>query len=180
MPSYATGNWIPGSVETLTRMWGEGAPASQIARALGPGYTRSAVLGKVHRLKLAKREERQAPIRPKQPKVTTNSGKGLAFAIARARKEAVTTGVVVSPTEAILGRGPQGAERFVQPIKTIVDDDPVISLLQLTEHTCRWPLGDPREPDFGFCGQPPMAGKQYCERHHARGTTKVRAGADSA
>ena len=41
--------WTDDRVETLKRMWGEGASASQIAKELG-GVTRNAVIGKVHRL----------------------------------------------------------------------------------------------------------------------------------
>src|SRR5262245_58744773 len=40
-----------------------------------------------------------------------------------------------------------------------------VSLLELTEKTCRWPLGDPRIPDFGFCGATPVAGQPYCVHH---------------
>jgi len=40
-----------------------------------------------------------------------------------------------------------------------------VSLLELTEETCRWPLGDPSTPDFGFCGARPVAGRPYCVHH---------------
>jgi len=42
-----------------------------------------------------------------------------------------------------------------------------VSLLELTSHTCRWPIGDPKDPDFHFCGQEVMSGKNYCEKHMA-------------
>jgi GcrA cell cycle regulator len=35
----------------------------------------------------------------------------------------------------------------------------------LERNDCRWPLGDPREPDFHFCGQPRVEGRPYCELH---------------
>ena len=53
--------WTDDRVEILTKLWGEGLSASQIARELGD-VTRNAVIGKVHRLGLA---GRASPTRPK-------------------------------------------------------------------------------------------------------------------
>jgi hypothetical protein len=30
---------------------------------------------------------------------------------------------------------------------------------------CRWPIGDPRHPDFHFCGAPQLLGRPYCPLH---------------
>jgi hypothetical protein len=30
---------------------------------------------------------------------------------------------------------------------------------------CCWPIGDPLEPDFYFCGEPAVTGRPYCELH---------------
>lgn len=40
-----------------------------------------------------------------------------------------------------------------------------LTLLQLTERTCKWPIGDPATEDFWFCGHPTQPGKPYCETH---------------
>ncbi|MEL7172748.1 MAG: GcrA family cell cycle regulator, partial [Pseudomonadota bacterium] len=40
-----------------------------------------------------------------------------------------------------------------------------LSLLELTERTCKWPIGDPTEDNFFFCGLPALPGKPYCEHH---------------
>lgn len=40
-----------------------------------------------------------------------------------------------------------------------------ISLMELTERTCKWPIGDPATDNFYFCGLPSQAGKPYCETH---------------
>lgn len=40
-----------------------------------------------------------------------------------------------------------------------------LSLLELTERTCKWPVGDPATEDFWFCGLPTKPGKPYCEAH---------------
>jgi GcrA cell cycle regulator len=42
-----------------------------------------------------------------------------------------------------------------------------LSLLELTERTCKWPIGDPATSDFWFCGLPVKPGKPYCEAHVA-------------
>lgn len=40
-----------------------------------------------------------------------------------------------------------------------------LSLMELTERTCKWPIGDPATEEFWFCGLPAQAGKPYCEAH---------------
>ncbi len=43
------------------------------------------------------------------------------------------------------------------------------TVLTLTNETCRWPIGDPREDDFRFCGvaTADLAAKRpYCFIHH--------------
>lgn len=37
----------------------------------------------------------------------------------------------------------------------------------LEANSCRWPTGDPKTADFGFCGRDHAKGLPYCE-HHAR------------
>ncbi|OCX64526.1 GcrA cell cycle regulator [Thioclava sp. SK-1] len=40
-----------------------------------------------------------------------------------------------------------------------------LGLMELTERTCKWPIGDPATEEFWFCGLPSQAGKPYCEAH---------------
>ena len=40
-----------------------------------------------------------------------------------------------------------------------------LTLMELTERTCKWPIGDPATQDFYFCGHPALPGKPYCEAH---------------
>ena len=42
-----------------------------------------------------------------------------------------------------------------------------LTLLELTDKTCRYPLGHPDEPGFGFCGDPVHPGYPYCAEHCA-------------
>lgn len=43
----------------------------------------------------------------------------------------------------------------------------VYTLADLTSQTCRWPIGDPKEENFHFCGKPVIQGKPYCADHCA-------------
>ncbi|MBW7056839.1 GcrA cell cycle regulator [Paracoccus bogoriensis] len=40
-----------------------------------------------------------------------------------------------------------------------------LTLMELTERTCKWPIGDPATDKFWFCGLPSQPGKPYCEAH---------------
>lgn len=39
------------------------------------------------------------------------------------------------------------------------------SLLELEANECRWPLGDPRQEGFHFCGAQQVLGRPYCIQH---------------
>lgn len=60
MSAAQPNTWTPERVETLTALWEEGLSCREIATRLG-GVTRSAVIGKVHRLGLDGRENPSTP-----------------------------------------------------------------------------------------------------------------------
>jgi len=41
------------------------------------------------------------------------------------------------------------------------------TLNDLEINDCRWPIGDPRQADFHFCGAPQQSGRPYCAAHWA-------------
>ncbi|MFL2771507.1 MAG: GcrA family cell cycle regulator [Rhodospirillaceae bacterium] len=47
------------------------------------------------------------------------------------------------------------------------EEERVYTLADLNSQTCRWPIGDPKEEDFHFCGKPIFQGKPYCLDHCA-------------
>lgn len=55
--------------------------------------------------------------------------------------------------------GPAGARES--------DEALMLSVMELTATTCRWPIGHPREAHFGFCGRRCAADRPYCDRHAA-------------
>jgi len=49
------------------------------------------------------------------------------------------------------------------------EEPPIIRhpLAKLTGRMCHWPIGDPREPDFAYCGEPKDPAGPYCKKHAA-------------
>ncbi|HEY1096137.1 MAG TPA: GcrA family cell cycle regulator [Alphaproteobacteria bacterium] len=60
---------------------------------------------------------------------------------------------------------PLTPEAMARPL--MVHDGKVISILELTERNCRWPIGDPKDPAFGYCGLNSHPGFPYCAGHVA-------------
>ncbi len=169
--------WTEERVELLKKLWLEGFSASQIAAELGEGVTRNAVIGKVHRLKLSARAKpatsapaRRATPRPAPRRVPTSSGSHSTAVAKRSMLRtpvAGATALAATPEiETEVYVAPQAQELFI-PVENR------LTLLQLNEHTCKWPIGDPLTPDFYFCGQHSDEGKPYCEFHARRAYHQV-------
>ncbi|TVP73681.1 MAG: GcrA cell cycle regulator [Rhodobacteraceae bacterium] len=186
-------SWTDERVELLKKMWNEGHSASQIAKELG-GVTRNAVIGKVHRLGLSNRNGPEADSAPVQAPPATPEPEPVAEApatapvvdLAQAKAEraaqarpvepaapAATEPAVYTPRPII----PAGQPLPPQPSANEIDPEALatvrevektarkLTLLELTERTCKWPIGDPATEDFWFCGLPVKPGKPYCEAH---------------
>ena len=182
-------SWTDERVELLKKMWGEGQSASQIAKELG-GVTRNAVIGKVHRLGLSNRTA-GAAAKPAAPAATPAAKEAAAKpapksdpapkpASARAKEDAPAAEPVarlsnVTPLrKPIVPAGqplpPQPSANEISPealakVSEVEKHAKRISLMELTERTCKWPIGDPATDDFYFCGLPVQQGKPYCEAH---------------
>ncbi|MEL6643179.1 MAG: GcrA family cell cycle regulator [Pseudomonadota bacterium] len=164
-------SWTDERVEQLKKMWGEGQSASQIAKELG-GVTRNAVIGKVHRLGLSNRSG-AAPAKPAKekpaPKVEAEAAPKPAVAEASvparpatpARKQIIPAGQPLPPQPSANEISPEA----LASVREVEKKSKKISLMELTERTCKWPVGDPATDDFWFCGLPVQPGKPYCEAH---------------
>ena len=53
------------------------------------------------------------------------------------------------------------------PVLVDLPKDGRVTILHLSDKTCKWPIGDPGSEDFCFCGHGPRDGSPYCE-YHAR------------
>ncbi len=181
-------SWTDERVETLKRMWNEGQSASQIAKELG-GVTRNAVIGKVHRLGLSNRvggkdeEEEGTPAaapaaaaRPEPaPRPDPAPRPEPARPAAPAAAQAPASNVTPLPVrKAIIPAGqplpPQPSLNEISPealasVREVEKRARKLTLMELTERTCKWPIGDPATDDFWFCGLPSLPGKPYCEAH---------------
>ena len=178
-------SWTDERVEKLKKMWGEGQSASQIAKELG-GVTRNAVIGKVHRLGLSNRsggggakadsKPKAAPkteAKPKPAPKAKPTPEPAAEAAAPA-PEPVPARPTPPARKAIIPAGqplpPQPSANEISPealakVSEVEKKAKRLSLMELTERTCKWPVGDPATDDFWFCGLPVQQGKPYCEAH---------------
>lgn len=171
-------SWTDDRVEMLKTMWGEGKSASQIAKELG-GVTRNAVIGKVHRLGLSNRaapaktaKEKPAPKEVAKPKAVPKPAAETPTAAPKPaerpvnlpmRKPIITAGQPLPPQ-------PSNSEISAEALATVAEVEKKakkLLLMELTEKTCKWPIGDPATDDFWFCGLGVQQGKPYCEAHNA-------------
>lgn len=170
--------WTDERVETLKKLWMEGLSASQIAGALGEGVTRNAVIGKVHRLKLSARAKPantaprpRAAARPTTTRRVASPAAGISsIAGASAAKLRAAAPRPQTMGATALAQAPEmETELYVAPVAELfIPEDKRLNLLQLTEHTCKWPIGDPLSKDFYFCGQHSLETGPYCDFHSRR------------
>ena len=164
-------SWTDERVETLSRLWLEGKSASQISAILGGGLTRNAVIGKVHRLGLAGRgkppasgptdEPHAAAVgapapRRMAPRSVQMSAAPAASAMPRMQGN---TALALSQAQPETMRPAMAPEDVVIPLSLRV------TIVELRETMCKWPLGDPSSNDFRYCGSPSSGGTPYCQHH---------------
>ena len=187
-------SWTDERVELLKKMWTEGQSASQIAKDLG-GVTRNAVIGKVHRLGLSNRAGAGAapstpaasPAKPAKEKPALQTAAkpagGEAKPAAKAKpavkepeeaSDSSDTIPMSAARRAIIPAGqplpPQPSANEISPealakVSEVEKTAKKLTLMELTEKTCKWPVGDPATDNFWFCGLPVQQGKPYCEAH---------------
>ena len=132
-------SWTPEKEQKLKDLWKKGHTASQIANMLGD-TTRNAVIGKAHRLNL------QA--RAKSKKSTSKiNGENKNEPEVKNQK---------------LGRKARFKALLLD--KNFEQENPK-QLEELTDETCRWPIGHPYEEKFYFCGRKTMEKFPYCKLH---------------
>ncbi len=125
-------SWTDDRVSLLKQLWGEGKTAAEIAKELGDGVTRNAVIGKAHRLKLS---SRMSPIQQNN-----------------------------KPKKHKAERMPRAPRRPAKNIPIFKGKE--LQLEDLQERMCRWPNGDPQDPEnFSFCGHASVEGVPYCKTH---------------
>lgn len=147
-------SWTHERVALLRKLWAEGAPASAIAPQLG--CTRAAVLGKVHRLRLGVSGVVAPPTKHKSNRAVPKP---------EALDEGSSHDLPASPARR---RGKRGDQSGTPHAKAKACGK---LLLELTNDSCRFPLGNPGTARFRFCGAAGAAverGIPYCPCHMQR------------
>lgn len=187
--------WTDEMVEELKRLWAEGVTTGEIGRRLN--ISKNSIVGKVHRLGLSGRPspikkksdaaEAKSAAQPAAKKaVPTKEAKPAKQQPAETPVQKTEPKPAAKPVQAPAPE-PKPVVIKAAPQKTAVDSDeedialaksiamPVsekdkkefLSLTDLDNHTCRWPVGDPKDDNFHFCGKKVRLGQTYCEEHAA-------------
>lgn len=181
--------WTDKMVEDLKIMWKQGLTTGEIGRRLG--VSKNSIVGKVHRLQL---DARPSPIKRKdEPKTgdlfaPKNTAKETAEKKTKpqiksapktektpqAEKKTVAN-IKDNAVAAKPAKEKTSEEKNIDISSKFFLKQPTISkefngnamLIDLDNHTCRWPLGDPKDENFRFCGRKVRIGQTYCEEHSA-------------
>lgn len=156
-------SWNDERVEQLRKLWMDGLSASQIAGELGNGITRNAVIGKVHRLGLSGRVKAAGSSAPRQRSTTVRAPR--APTPARRRTSMGGGGGVAGNTALAYAQRP-----YITPAPKPIEEVLIpmcerVTIMELREGMCRWPLGDPSTPEFRYCGGKSDTGATYCMAH---------------
>ena len=133
-------SWTAEREEKLKELWKKGHSGSQIARMLGNGATRNSVLGKAFRLKL----EARAVSKKSTQKANTDKDSSPEIKTQKLGRKARFKALLLD-------------KNFEQENQK--------NLEELTDETCRWPIGHPSEEGFYFCGIKPIENFPYCKLH---------------
>jgi GcrA cell cycle regulator len=147
--------WTEERVGELKKLWTEGHSASQIAKRLG-NVTRNAVIGKVHRLGLSGRATPSRPVK-RPTRLATPKAQPMVRPVAPRAAAAVAEPAAVVVAEA---RSPAAR---VEPQRLPNGD--MVTVLTVKDSMCKWPIGDPADATFGFCGHATEAHTPYCTEH---------------
>ena len=179
--------WSDERVAILKKMWLEGSSASEIAKELG-NITRNAVIGKIHRLGMSNRDTnnlksgsstsdtKKSVRRGRPPKVNKEEKKrGRPHKLKDPGDFPGTINVTEKSTNSSAKEmrldenktkvASDLSEETLQNILKVEMKSKKISLMELTERTCKWPIGDPATDTFWFCGHESEPGKPYCKTH---------------
>ena len=133
-------SWNQQKVDDLKKLWNEGVATSRIGEQLG--FTKNAVIGKAFRLGLERRQNSR--------KKTSHSQ--TVSSVTMYRETSAPSNSQTTPKREVTRR----REKFSFK-KSIVGTGSFKS--------CQWPIGDPLEEGFHYCGGQNIPTKPYCIEH---------------
>jgi len=148
-------SWDESTIKMLAFLWKEGLSASEISRRInlahGTSFTRNAVIGKRVRIGLPDRKQTLRRNNGRRPQRATSkrwaiNGLDISFQPAE-------------PPPPPAGGAEYDARCVAAGLKSLID---------LEEHDCRWPIGEPQREPFGFCGTRAVPSQPYCAHHTSR------------
>jgi GcrA cell cycle regulator len=159
--------WTEQTVETLKKLALEGRSAAWIAAAIG-APSRSAVIGKANRIgvKLSGAPTRSEPL-PDRQRMTagwTFPRPNEARPEPRRRSDASGRAAALARGRYPVGYTEKRRDRWLFAVPE-VGEMRRLPLADIGDAECRWPLGDPTQEDFAFCGLQALKGHAYCAGH---------------
>lgn len=164
--------WTDEMVEQLKKMWKDGLTTGEIGKRLN--VSKNSIVGKVHRLGLSgrpspiKKKEDAALQKPSAEKPVEKKAAPTPPPAKEVAKEAA------APKKAVADKAKEEVELPEEEMRApLAKEEKVFkpghlySLTDLDNHTCRWPIGDPKDENFHFCGKKVRIGQTYCDEHSA-------------
>ena len=136
-------SWNQQKVDDLKKLWNEGVATSRIGEQLG--FTKNAVIGKAFRLGLERRQNSR--------KKTAQSQS--VSSVTMYRETSAPGHSQITPKRGVTRK----REKFSFK-KSIVGTGSFKS--------CQWPIGDPLEENFHYCGGQNIPTKPYCIEHYKK------------
>lgn len=158
--------WPEEAVETLKQCHGLGMSAGEIRIALwniGFQYSRNAVIGKKKRLEAAGVIHAHSHHIQRSPLQIAHTEKQKAEAAERLAARVL----IIPPTKK---RKPR--QDLAEPEDAVLlEDGSMITTMTINDRMCHWPIGDPHDADFHYCGRANFLTFLYCEAHMAKAHT---------
>ncbi|MFN3858144.1 MAG: GcrA family cell cycle regulator [Caulobacter sp.] len=165
--------WTERRTAVLEELWMAGVSAILIGKALS--VTRSMVVGKAYRMKLTERGRASPPIVQERVQIVKPGPKPKAESKPRVRRP-----LKAPPVKPDRNQGNTASLKIAkaaapEAIRQSIPDQraedlsrtDLVQLLDLKAHHCRWPIGNPGDDRFGFCGHAKQGERPYCSLHSA-------------
>jgi len=170
---HCQSKWPAGALKLLGELRDMHATGTEIADELNKQYpdprkpyTRNAVRGKIHRLEIEAGQ--RAPKPSAKPRTRRLPNKAGGHILRPSTKPLAVSNVVVPiPTRATGAPTARPTAPLPQKTAEVIPFVPnPVELLEIRENQCRWPMGDPLQAEFRFCGAKRLSGtSSYCSHH---------------